>query len=142
MNNGFYTGIDTSDHISLTDQRSQVSADTFGDEPPPPYRPRSVPPVSRESSTRQPIAGLNACPRSSWHDQLSGTGLIRRSDEVRSPFDDPESSDDDAMSHTSTIRSNRNRERDALSDVSDVSYQEADAGTQSSHTHLAGHQAI
>ena len=141
MNNGFYTGIDTSDHISLTDQRSQASAETFGEEPPPPYRPRSVPPMSRESSVRQPMAGMNACPRSSRHDPLSGAGLIRRSDEVRSPFDDPESSDDDAISQISTIRSYRNRPGDALSVVSDISYQE-DEGTHSSHTRLAGSQPI
>jgi hypothetical protein len=132
MGGTYYTGIDTSDHISLTDQRSQASADTFGEEPPPPYRPRSVPPISRETSVRTMTPGRNSSVRSSRYDPMSTTGLMRRSQEVRSPFDDPESSDDeDAISQISTIRSLPRREADRLSVVSDVSYQEEPTSTHS-----------
>jgi hypothetical protein len=124
MNNTYYTGIDTSDHISLTDQRSHTSAESVtGDEPPPPYRPRSVPPISRETSVRTTGPTRN--------DPMSGTGLIRR-DQVRSPFDDPES-DDDALSQISTIRSYPRRGTDQLSVVSDMSYQEEEQAQASHH---------
>jgi len=133
MNNTYYTGIDTSDHISLTDQRSHTSAESVtGDEPPPPYRPRSVPPISRETSQRTAAPTRNTGVLSSRNDPMSGAGLIRRSDEVRSPFDDPESSDDDALSQISTIRSYPRRAPDQLSVVSDLSYQEEEQA-QASH---------
>ncbi|QDS77485.1 hypothetical protein FKW77_000071 [Venturia effusa] len=123
MNDAYYTGIDTSDHISLNDHRSEASADTFGEEPPPPYRPRSVPPISRETSVRTSIC-RNTSLRSSRHDPLSGSNLMRRSVDVRSPFDDPEDSDDDNLSQISTIRSLPRRDTDRLSVVSDMSYRE------------------
>lgn len=129
MNDAYYTGIDTSDHISLTDQRSEASADTFGEEPPPPYRPRSVPPISRETSVRTSMC-RDLSVRSSRHDPMSGTNLMRRSVDVRSPFDDPEDSDDDNLSQISTIRSLPRQDTDRLSVVSDMSYQE-----ESMHTH-------
>jgi hypothetical protein len=134
MNDAYYTGIDTSDHISLTDQRSEASADTFGEEPPPPYRPRSVPPISRETSVRNSIC-RNSSVRSSRHDPMSGSNLmgshVRRSVDVRSPFDDPEDSDDDNLSQISTIRSLHRRDTDRLSVVSDTSYQEEPTNTHS-----------
>lgn len=123
MNDAYYTGIDTSDHISLSDQRSEASADTFGEEPPPPYRPRSVPPISRETSVRDSMC-RDTSVRSSRHDPMSGSNLMRRSVDVRSPFDDPEDSDDDNLSQISTIRSLPRRDTDRLSVVSDMSYQE------------------
>lgn len=129
MNDAYYTGIDTSDHISLNDQRSEASVDTFGEEPPPPYRPRSVPPISRETSVRTSMC-RNTSVRSSRHDPMSGSNLMRRSVDVRSPFDDPEDSDDDNLSQISTIRSLPRRDTDRLSVVSDISYQE-----ESMHTH-------
>ncbi|KAE9990646.1 hypothetical protein EG327_001093 [Venturia inaequalis] len=130
MNDAYYTGIDTSDHVSLTDQRSEASADTFGEEPPPPYRPRSVPPISRETSVRNSMC-RNTSVRSSRHDPMSGSNLMRRSIDVRSPFDDPpEDSDDDTLSQISTIRSLSRRDMDRLSVVSDMSYQE-----ELTHTH-------
>lgn len=134
MNDAYYTGIDTSDHISLTDQRSEASADTFGEEPPPPYRPRSVPPISREASVRNSIC-RNTSVRSNRHDPMSGSNLmgshVRRSVDVRSPFDDPEDSDDDNLSQISTIRSLPRRDTDRLSVVSDMSYQEEPTVTHS-----------
>jgi hypothetical protein len=128
MNNTYYTGIDTSDHISLTDQRSHTSAESItGDEPPPPYRPASVPPISRETSLRATASNRN--------DPLSGAGLIPRSEEVRSPFDDPESSDDDALSQISTIRSYPRRPTDRRSVASDMSYQDEEH-VQAAHSHV------
>lgn len=131
MDNGFYSGIDTSDNISLNDNadvRSQASRDTFGEEPPPPYRPRSVPPMSRETSLRTILPGRNSSVRSSRCDSITrggGGSFIRRSNEVRSPFDDPEEEDEDTMSEVSTIRGSMiRREVDELSTVSDMSYQE------------------
>ncbi|KAF2431408.1 hypothetical protein EJ08DRAFT_696495 [Tothia fuscella] len=130
MNNTYYTGIDTSDHISLTDQRSQASAESInGEEPPPPYRPRSVPPISRETSLRQAVLGRNSSIRSNRYDPVSGAGLIRRSEEARSPFDDPESSDDDGVSHISTMRSYPRHGSDRLSVVSDLSDDEQPQAT-------------
>lgn len=134
MNDAYYTGIDTSDHISLTDQRSEASADTFGEEPPPPYRPRSVPPISRETSMRNSMC-RNTSVRSNRNDPMSGSNLmgthVRRSVDVRSPFDDPEDSDDDNISQISTIRSLPRRDTDRLSVVSDMSYQEEPTNTHS-----------
>jgi len=133
MNNTYYTGIDTSDHISLTDQRSEASSDTFGDEPPPPYRPRSVPPISRETSVRNSIC-RNTSVRSNRNDPMSGSNLIggvRRSADVRSPFDDPEDSDDDNLSQISTLRNLPRHDTDRLSVVSDLSYQEEPTSTHS-----------
>jgi hypothetical protein len=134
MNNTYYTGIDTSDHISLTDQRSHTSAESVtGDEPPPPYRPRSVPPISRETSVRTTGPMRNTSVLSNRNDPMSGAGLIR-GDAVRSPFDDPES-DDDALSQISTIRSYPRRAADQLSVVSDMSYQEEEQA-QASHSNV------
>jgi hypothetical protein len=56
---------------------------------------------------------------------------VRRSVDVRSPFDDPEDSDDDNLSQISTIRSLPRRDTDRLSVVSDVSYQEEPTNTHS-----------
>jgi hypothetical protein len=126
MNNGFYTGIDTSDAVSLNDTRSMASHDTFGEEPPPPYRPRSVPPISRETSVRTSIMSATPDRNSSirsHRNTLSSGSIIRRSNEVRSPFDDPEEEDedDDTQSEVSTVRGRD--ETDRLSMVSDLSYQ-------------------
>jgi hypothetical protein len=140
MNNTYYTGIDTSDHVSLSDQRSMASRDTFGEEPPPPYRPRSVPPISRETSVRTSTASTpnrNSSVRSRC-ETLSGGSIIRRSNEVRSPFDDPEEEDEDEdeddISEASTIRgASSHRETDRLSVVSDLSYQDE---PMSSHSHV------
>lgn len=110
-NGAYLTGIDTSDVVSVTSNDRQV--DPFSDsnlaEPPPPYRPRSAAPpsfvsASRQSSFRAP-GPLPA---------TSQTLLIERS-----PFED--SPDNDTVSDLSgpTIR----REEDAMSVVSDLSYQ-------------------
>jgi hypothetical protein len=129
MDGAYFTGIDTADHISLADVRSQTSQDPFdhGDEPPPPYRPRSVPPISRETSVRTAYrnsVSRNPSQRTYRNDPLVSNGLMgpmRMSQDVRSPFDDP---DEDAISEISTIREVPTRQGDQLSVVSDLSYQE------------------
>lgn len=53
VNHSYLTGIDTSDHISISDQSNPQTVSSVQedlDEPPPPYRPRSMLPISRHSS--------------------------------------------------------------------------------------------
>lgn len=110
MGGAYFTGIDTSDAVSLTsnnhnnmhapgnrmsfDQRSMNSSD----EPPPPYRPRSVPPISRETSLRQPNAPNNIsqmlAPLSEISSRLGSSGGgsyeiddFRVADGMRNPFE-------------------------------------------------------
>lgn len=106
-NSAYYTGIDTSDVVSVTDRTGLgnpfADGNSLHEEPPPPYRPRSLAPVSRETSLRAPSVGAN-----------SQTTLI----EERSPFADPE---DDAVSVMSVPVGRR--DGDTMSVVSDLSYQ-------------------
>lgn len=108
-NGAYFTGIDTSDVVSVNDRTGLgdpfADSNSLSEEPPPPYRPRSLPPISRDSSLRMPAA---------YH---SRTNLI--SQEL-SPFADPR--DDDAVSVISGTA--LNRQNDAMSAVSDLSYQE------------------
>lgn len=118
-NGAYFTGIDTSDIVSMHERTGLgnpfADGNSLQEEPPPPYRPRSVAPSSiapssRNSSLRMPSAA---------HSQ---TNLIARHDQtVRSPFDDPDPRDDDALSDVSVLASRRNEE--TLSVVSDLSYQ-------------------
>jgi hypothetical protein len=114
-NGAYFTGIDTSDVVSMTSAnnlRPGPLGFSDGDsltEPPPPYRPRSAAPpsltnTSRHSSVRTSVA-LHT---------ISQTYLIERS-----PFDDPE--DDDVVSDLSGPTAGRSE--DAMSAVSDLSYQ-------------------
>lgn len=131
MDQAYYTGLDTADHISLSDARSQTSQELYdGDEPPPPYRPRSVPPISRDASVRtshtqrtSSIARRNQATDQSTQHLMGG---IRRSHDLRSPFEDPEDEDDAASAVSEvTIRPQRHApQQDRLSVVSDLSYQD------------------
>lgn len=134
MDQAYYTGLDTADHISLSDVRSQTSVEPYeeGDEPPPPYRPRSVPPISRDASVRtsrtartSSTARRNRNNSTDQSSQLLISG-IRRSHDLRSPFEDPEDEDDAASAISEvTIRPQRHAAQgDRLSVVSDLSYQE------------------
>ncbi|KAF2469805.1 uncharacterized protein BDR25DRAFT_39795 [Lindgomyces ingoldianus] len=113
----YYTGIDTSDIVSMHDPQDRtglgnpfVNGDEAQDEPPPPYRPRSVAPLSRDTSLRAPPAAH------------SHTNLISSQDHpTRSPFADP-TDDDDAVSDLSGPTFRRNQDR--ISVVSDLSYQD------------------
>jgi hypothetical protein len=110
--NGTYlTGMDTSDMVSVTSNTLRP-VDPFADnsslkEPPPPYRPHSIAPPSFTSNSRQSSL------RASAPSATSQTHLMERS-----PFDDP---DDDAVSELTAPT--RGREDDAMSAVSDISYQ-------------------
>jgi hypothetical protein len=117
-NGAYLTGMDTSDLVSMRSggvsrQGTIVDRDPFADgrsleEAPPPYRPSSLPPASLASTSRNSSVRIAAPPH-----MTSRTQLIERS-----PFDDPE---DDEVSDISgpTL----GRETDAMSDVSELSYQ-------------------
>lgn len=117
-NGAYYTGIDTSDVVSMhdttgTDNPFVDQSDPHG-EPPPPYRPRSIAAtISRNTSLRQaPPAALSETNLMAAHGQIP-----------RSPFADPH---DDAISEFSepTRRRFGRRTEDELSVVSDLSYQQ------------------
>ncbi|OCK84244.1 hypothetical protein K432DRAFT_289345 [Lepidopterella palustris CBS 459.81] len=123
-NGAYYTGIDTSDVVSVHDTMGPNMTglgNPFADsvdnqeEPPPPYRPRSLaPPISRDTSLRQtPPAALSQTNLMAAHLQ-----------NPRSPFADPH--DDDAISEVSEPTGPRvgRRNDDEFSAVSDISYQQ------------------
>lgn len=129
MDQAYYTGLDTADRISLTDARSQISTDLYdGDEPPPPYRPRSVPPISRDASVRtsHTTRTSSTLRRNNDHSATHLMSSARRGQDRRSPFDDPEHEDDTAsLTSDTTIRPQRHApQQDRLSVVSDLSYQD------------------
>lgn len=114
-NGAYFTGIDTSDVMSMTSARSlRPAPPTFSDndsiaEPPPPYRPRSIAPPSLNNTSRHSSFRASMAPPTT-----SRTHLIERS-----PFDDPE--DDDMVSDL--LGPTAGRSDDAMSAVSDMSYQ-------------------
>lgn len=128
MGAAYFTGIDTSDAVSIVSNNLASSGFPFdpehGDEPPPPYRPRSVAAISREASLRQPE-----------HARISRGQLTPPPEErrTRSPFDDPDEQDeedeDDAISIVSAADARDDLHTmqghdDRLSEVSDLSYQD------------------
>ncbi|KAF2757022.1 hypothetical protein EJ05DRAFT_51919 [Pseudovirgaria hyperparasitica] len=118
----YHTGLDT-DVLSISEstiQRNGGFPIEDPDEPPPPYRPRSVVTfVSREASTRsgslRPDAQVDGSTDHLIHGALAHPG--------RSPFADPD--DDDAVSIISEPERHggMRQGRDIMSDVSDLSYQ-------------------
>lgn len=115
-NGNYMTGIDTSDIVSVRNEGTGLG-DPFAmsnaphEEPPPPYRPRSVAPLSRDTSLRMPL-GRTPSSQSSL--------IADREQPRRSPFADPP--DDDGVSDISGPGCRRTR--DDLSAVSDLSYQQ------------------
>jgi hypothetical protein len=111
----YFTGIDTSDTVSMqSNERAGLGnpfadANSLNDEPPPPYRPRSIVPLSRDVS-------LRSCVQPPISPQIYPIDH-HRNERLSSPFDDPE--DDEAVSNLSE----REGEMDRLSAVSDMSYQ-------------------
>ena len=118
MSNAYFTGIDTSDAVSVVSHSLPPNPYAFdpehGDEPPPPYRPRSVAPISREASTTVRGGSRMLTPPPEEH-------------RTRSPFDDPEDDDDDDDENSSMVFGSGARpvhsQDDRMSDVSDLSYQ-------------------
>jgi hypothetical protein len=115
-NGAYFTGIDTSDVISMTSANDMRPGppNPFSDndslaEPPPPYRPRSTAPPSLTNSSRQSSFRASVAPPAT-----SRTHLIERS-----PFEDP--FEDDAISDLSGPTAGQGD--DAMSAVSDLSYQ-------------------
>jgi hypothetical protein len=79
VNHSYLTGIDTSDDISVHEQPIAITRDD--DEPPPPYRPRSLAPVSRQNSVANGMLP----------NYRPGQVTIPVTEESSSnPFDDPE----------------------------------------------------
>jgi hypothetical protein len=116
-NGSYFTGIDTSDVISMTSSNNirPGPPNPFTDndslaEPPPPYRPRSAAPPSLTNSSRQSSFRASMAPPAT-----SRTHLIERS-----PFEDP--FDDDMVSEFSGQTAGRID--DTMSAVSDLSYQQ------------------
>ncbi|CBX99470.1 hypothetical protein IAQ61_005279 [Plenodomus lingam] len=110
-NGAYMTGLDTSDMVSITSNNVRP-VDPFADnnsleEPPPPYRPRSVAPPSFVSTSRQSSLRSHDYPPST-----SQTQLIERS-----PFEDP--NDDVSVGSGSA----QERSDDSTSTVTDMSYQ-------------------
>jgi hypothetical protein len=118
-NSSYFTGIDTSDRMSMFGPASIHSNDNIypsgHEEPPPPYRPRSVPPISREGSLRV-VDGMR--PNFS-----TNRNSVARSTSIRSPFDDPLEEDVDIEGDPFDDRSG--------SQVSDIEYQREPTSTHS-----------
>ncbi|KAF2492435.1 hypothetical protein BU16DRAFT_114302 [Lophium mytilinum] len=119
-NGAYYTGIDTSDVVSMHEAHPPPQPTGLGnpfvdpqhEEPPPPYRPRSLAPLSRNTSLRSPPPAA-----------LSQTNLMAAQEHTLSPFSDPH--DDDNISEFSATAPHYGRRAvDELSVVSDLSYQQ------------------
>ncbi|KAF4535386.1 uncharacterized protein LTHEOB_2378 [Lasiodiplodia theobromae] len=119
-NSSYFTGIDTSEALSVrtnsvrSGQRPAgfMLDGEFHEEPPPPYRPRSVPPISRGSSMR-----------TNYRADYASSQPLHDHTRVVNPFADP--SDDDNVSIMSGPPMNpfAREADDHLSVVSDMSYQ-------------------
>jgi len=123
-NVAYYTGIDTSDAVSLSNsttnqQQPYIQPEDNADDPPPPYLPATTaPPIYRDRSLRQ-----NQPPPQQSQTHLMAEHPIER---TLSPFADPR--DDDAVSIISDPgemvgRYGNRRDDDDMSVVSDLSYQ-------------------
>ncbi|KKY15140.1 hypothetical protein UCDDS831_g07866 [Diplodia seriata] len=133
-NASYFTGIDTSEALSIRTNSVRSSGPQqrpagfmldgeFHEEPPPPYRPRSVPPISRDSSMRTTAAAnyRSAADCASLQLAHHGDSSPRH---VVNPFADP--SDDSVSIMSSEVPMNpfaRDEDDDRLSVVSDLSYQ-------------------
>lgn len=142
MGGAYFTGLDTSDAVSMasgapnsdTTRRSIDVTSITSDEPPPPYRPRSVPPISREASLRNPGQNLSVNTALAPLSEGNFSRNVRDDDDddatptaettpMRNPFDDPE---DDRVSAMSTpVQSPRWRrgDDDARSMISEFSFE-------------------
>ncbi|KAJ9638433.1 hypothetical protein H2199_007122 [Coniosporium tulheliwenetii] len=134
-NAAYYSGIDTSDAVSVTPSGGAISAynrcssEAGHEEPPPPYRPRSVPSISgsRNSSLRLP-EGLRAMlvmergRQGQERGQVQGPGVSAV--QARDPFEDP--GDEGGMSDVEDggpVDGMGSRDMEEMSEVSELSYQ-------------------
>jgi len=117
-NGAYYTGIDTSDVVSMHETTGTgnpfVDQSDPHDEPPPPYRPRSIAAtISRNTSLRQaPLATLSETNLMAVQGQIHQSPFADRHDDAISEFSEP------------TRRRFGRRNEDELSAVSDLSYQQ------------------
>ncbi|KAK7526210.1 uncharacterized protein IWZ02DRAFT_447157 [Phyllosticta citriasiana] len=108
----YFSGIDTSEAFSVRSNsvRSHnrpagfVMDGEFHEEPPPPYKPCSVPPLSREASIRSRAISDDGF--------LPVTTLGQQHAPLRNPFADPVDEDDDQYSMVSDYSYTRNDRRD------------------------------
>lgn len=136
-NSGYMTGMDTSDAVSVRDAHPSPAYNGYAsvedsEEPPPPYRPRSIAPASRNSSVRHPPVAdgfygtqLMAAHGQSHEDPFADPEASMTVANGRSPFADPGDNDDN-VSEISDVEDGhdiRRRNLEVLSDVSDLSYQ-------------------
>ncbi|KAF2673685.1 hypothetical protein BT63DRAFT_451742 [Microthyrium microscopicum] len=128
IDQSYYTGIDTTDRFSVVDPSHQRDPDA-GDasslaEPPPPYRPRSIPSFSRENSVRA-SGSLSGRPPS-YGGKLSVRS--QREQPIRSPFEDPDPDEQETpvspVGPSASNASTRTRDMSEMSDVSEVDYQQ------------------
>lgn len=122
MGHSYFTGIDTSDHISLADNRS-TSNTIDPDDPPPAYRPRSVPSISRECSVHMANGMVP--------NYRPGAAISPMEESIRNPFDDPDGDVSDLEDDTPRHHNGLTIPDDHLSVVSDLSYQQEPASTRS-----------
>jgi hypothetical protein len=126
IDRSYYTGMDTSDRFSVVEPSHQRESEGYASsitEPPPPYRPRSIPSFSRESSMR--ASGSVSGRPPSYGGKL--TVRSQREQPIRSPFEDPDPDDQEAPVSPATAEpsnaSMRTRDLEEMSDVSEISYQ-------------------
>ncbi|EON62148.1 hypothetical protein W97_01367 [Coniosporium apollinis CBS 100218] len=138
-NAAYYSGIDTSDAVSVTPSGRAISAynrcssEAGHEEPPPPYRPRSVPSISesRNSSLRLP-EGLRAMlvmergrqGQEREHERGRTAEAGDRRGE-RNPFEDPDA-DEGGVSDAEdggVVDGMGSRDMEEMSEVSELSYQ-------------------
>ncbi|KAL1650871.1 hypothetical protein SLS58_000990 [Diplodia intermedia] len=134
-NASYFTGIDTSEALSIRTNSVRSSGPPqqrpagfmldgeFHEEPPPPYRPRSVPPISRDSSMRTTAANYRSAADCASLQLAHHGDLSPR--HVNNPFADPSDDGVSIMSGGPPMNpfARDEDDDDRLSVVSDLSYQ-------------------
>jgi hypothetical protein len=133
LDHSYLTGIDTSDHVSLADSQT---ANSLGEEPPPPYRPRSIAPISREQSVHiAPSRGFSIRMADGMlPNYRPGNSIPTMEESMQNPFEDPDgdiSDLEDGRPCLSTTAHENTACDDHLSLVSDLSYQQEPTSTHS-----------
>jgi hypothetical protein len=128
LDHSYLTGIDTGDHLSLADSQT---ANSLGEEPPPPYRPRSIAPISREQSVHlAPSRGYSVRMADGMlPNYRPGNPIPATEESLANPFDDPDGEVSD-LEDGGPCQDNTPCD-DHLSLVSDLSYQQEPTSTHS-----------